>query len=686
MDNVGTTEKNAQIVVFGRVYWVRELNAEGKESGLSEMGLKGIRAPWGVDRSAHFASYASKEDLAILEDHYAGSLDQRDCLTCRLSSHLIVGSSFFLLSIVLIKLFAAFQQLLWVPKRKRTTNGDKKPGDKFVIIQVPCFTESKAALRATLNSLAMLRYDDKRKLLFIVTDGVVTGKGNGKATSEILKELLGIDCDDEPPAFAYQSVTTGVPSLNRCQVYSGLYECSGQRIPFVLLVKIGRQGEAEDKLNSRPGNRGKRDSQMILFRFLGRLFHRQPFCPLEVELFRHIKWIIGIDPSLYEFVMMVDADTQVHADSVSRMVEMYELDHRLIGVCGESRLSNEKATWVTAVQVYEYFVSHNINKAFESLFGSVTCLPGCFCMYRIKDGGAPYLVHPTILANYGKSNVASLHWKNLLSLGEDRYLTTLMLKHFPEMRLEYCPRAVCWTAVPETWPVLLSQRRRWINSTVHNLVELLALPPSLFSLRFVVILDLLGTLLMPAGLIYLACLLFESVIHQHATSTLSLLLLVAVYALQSLIFMARREWQYIGWLGIHILAIPLSGFVIPLYAYWRYDELGWGATRKVYGSAGKKTERIFDADHARVAEVMRLKPYSEYSKDPEKQPWPVPQSPIGSPSAEAFLAQLFQSADLTMMTKRQARTLLAEHLSLDPQRHAAHLDSLIEHHIHSVYT
>jgi chitin synthase len=28
------------------------------------------------------------------------------------------------------------------------------------------------------------------------------------------------------------------------------------------------------------------------------------------------------------------------------------------------------------IQVYEYYISHHLAKAFESLFGSVTCLPG----------------------------------------------------------------------------------------------------------------------------------------------------------------------------------------------------------------------------------------------------------------------------------------------------------------------
>jgi len=33
----------------------------------------------------------------------------------------------------------------------------------------------------------------------------------------------------------------------------------------------------------------------------------------------------------------------------------------------------------------------------------------------------------------------------------------------------FCPQAVCKTVVPDTFRMLLSQRRRWINSTVHNL-------------------------------------------------------------------------------------------------------------------------------------------------------------------------------------------------------------------------
>ena len=71
-------------------------------------------------------------------------------------------------------------------------------------------------------------------------------------------------------------------------------------------------------------------------------------------------------------------------------------------------------------------------KAFESLFGSVTCLPGCFTLYRLRtpDTHKPLFIGNQIIQDYSENRVDTLHMKNLLHLGEDRYLTTLLLKHF----------------------------------------------------------------------------------------------------------------------------------------------------------------------------------------------------------------------------------------------------------------
>lgn len=183
-------------------------------------------------------------------------------------------------------------------------------------------------------------------------------------------------------------------------------------------------------------------------------------------------------------------------------------DKKLLGVCGETELANAKQSIITMMQVYEYFISHHMAKAFESLFGSVTCLPGCFTLYRLRtpDTHKPLFISNQIIQDYSENRVDTLHMKNLLHLGEDRYLTTLLLKHFSNYKTQFVRDAHAYTVAPDDWKVLLSQRRRWINSTVHNLGELVFLDQlcgfCCFSMRFVVMIDLLSTIIQPVTVAY----------------------------------------------------------------------------------------------------------------------------------------------------------------------------------------
>src|SRR3984957_14877093 len=143
--------------------------------------------------------------------------------------------------------------------------------DKFVICQVPCYTEGEDSLRRTIDSLAALRYDDKRKLMFIICDGMIVGSGNDRPTPRIVLDILGVDPNlaPEPPSFV--SLGEGAKQHNMGKVYSGLYECSGHVVPYLVLVKVGKPTE-----RSRPGNRGKRDSQMVLMHFLNKVRRGRP--------------------------------------------------------------------------------------------------------------------------------------------------------------------------------------------------------------------------------------------------------------------------------------------------------------------------------------------------------------------------------------------------------------------------
>ncbi len=108
-------------------------------------------------------------------------------------------------------------------------------------------------------------------------------------------------------------------------------------------------------------------------------------------------------------------------------------------------------------------------------------------MYRLRtpDTHKPLFVSNAVIEDYSENRVDTLHMKNLLHLGEDRYLTTLLLKHFPMYKTQFVRDAHAYTVAPDEWRILLSQRRRWINSTIHNLGELVFLDrPLRFLLLF----------------------------------------------------------------------------------------------------------------------------------------------------------------------------------------------------------
>ncbi len=226
-----------------------------------------------------------------------------------------------------------------------------------------------------------------------------------------------------------------------------------------------------------------------------------------------------------------------------------------------------------------------------------------FCMYRLRtaDKGRPLIISDKVISEYADIDVDTLHKKNLLSLGEDRYLTTLMTKHFPAMSYKFVPDAYAQTAAPETWSVLLSQRRRWINSTIHNLAELVWLKDlcgfCCFSMRFVVFIDLFGTVMLPSVCIYLGYLIYRVASHTGQFPLISIVMIAAVYGLQAIIFIIKRQWQHVGWMIIYILAYPVYSFVLPIYSFWKQDDFSWGNTRIVIGEKGaKKVIAVQEAD------------------------------------------------------------------------------------------
>jgi chitin synthase len=211
----------------------------------------------GTDLSEDFQNLLSPDaqgyNLQCLKNQfYVGKKDFRDTARCRVNDYILLAVAIMLCSVIVIKFLAALQ----LGSRKRPANQDK-----FVICQVPAYTEGEDQIRKGLDSLTALAYDNKRKLICVICDGMIVGGGNDRPTPKIVLDILGVDPKVDPPALPFWSVGEGSEQLNYGKVYSGLYEFEGNVVPYIVVVKMGKESEQQ---KSKPGNRGKRDSQILL--------------------------------------------------------------------------------------------------------------------------------------------------------------------------------------------------------------------------------------------------------------------------------------------------------------------------------------------------------------------------------------------------------------------------------------
>lgn len=187
-----------------------------------------------------------------------GKVDNRNSTQCQFSKYLLLALSVAMLSVIGFKFLASVN-----------FGAARAPEDhdRFVICQVPCYTEGDTSLRRTIDSLALMKYDDKRKLLLIVCDGMIVGSGNDRPTPRIVLDILGADPNLDPEPLSFVSLGEGAKQHNMGKIYSGLYEHAGHVVPYLVVVKIGKPTE-----RVRPGNRGKRDTQMLIMHFLNKVY------------------------------------------------------------------------------------------------------------------------------------------------------------------------------------------------------------------------------------------------------------------------------------------------------------------------------------------------------------------------------------------------------------------------------
>lgn len=229
------------------------------------------------------------------------------------------------------------------------------------ICLVTAYSEGPEGIRTTLDSVATTEYPNSHKLILVICDGIIKGKGETLSTPDACLSMMKDHTimPDEVQPFSYVAVASGAKRHNMAKIYSGFYDYGEdsviprekqQRVPMMIVVKCGTPEEAT---KSKPGNRGKRDSQIILMSFLQKVMFDERMTELEYEMFNGVWKITGISPDFYEIVLMVDADTKVFPDSLTHMVSAMVKDPEIMGLCGETKIANKRQSWVSMIQVFE---------------------------------------------------------------------------------------------------------------------------------------------------------------------------------------------------------------------------------------------------------------------------------------------------------------------------------------------
>lgn len=82
-----------------------------------------------------------------------------------------------------------------------------------------------------------------------------------------------------------------------------------------------------------------------------------------------------------DVLVFVDSDSFLLPGAIRKVVQGL-VDPTVAAVSGHTDVENVAVNTLTKVQDVRYFVSYRVMKAAESLFGAVSCCPGCFSAYR----------------------------------------------------------------------------------------------------------------------------------------------------------------------------------------------------------------------------------------------------------------------------------------------------------------
>lgn len=199
-----------------------------------------------------------------------------------------------------------------------------------------------------------------------------------------------------------------------------------------------------------------------------------------------------------QYCGLLDCGTLPAEQAIFKMFMAFEADEDIGGLCGlmlpkcpvvyeeSDKEIFKKGHWfiqffykifdLKSSQIFEYGLGHMIDKCFESVLGFMYVLPGAFCSFRWealckdeKDLKSNFLDRKFVKiisdSNYKTSKEFTLAEGNLCQAEDQVISFDIVTKTNCKYKTKYLPDALAWTDPVKTFPVMMKQRKRWINGS-----------------------------------------------------------------------------------------------------------------------------------------------------------------------------------------------------------------------------
>jgi len=176
-----------------------------------------------------------------------------------------------------------------------------------------------------------------------------------------------------------------------------------------------------------------------------------------------------------------DSDSVWAPDAIEKIVRIFATNPNVGAVSGHGRALNGDKNFLTKVQGAWMEGQFSARKAFESVFGAVTCVSGPLAVFR-KEAIFNYIPaweNDRFLGQEFKFATdrtltgVVLGCKTIGKRLKAKYKDTAFVKSvdYPvrDWQVVYCKAAKSWTIVPDTFRRLLKQQIRWKKSFIRNM-------------------------------------------------------------------------------------------------------------------------------------------------------------------------------------------------------------------------